>query len=89
MDEQTVSMGDGDDYPPEDSEDTWHVHDDKTWQWGVNCEVCHTPKLPKGYDGPYFNIRHLQTQNVLSVTTAEMEKDIIGDLDPEKVQRAR
>lgn len=26
------------DYPASDSKETWHVHDDDTWGWGVSCD---------------------------------------------------
>lgn len=29
------------DYPSNDSKDTWHVHEDETWNWGINCDDCY------------------------------------------------
>lgn len=89
MGEQTVTTGNHFDYPPDDSDETWHVHDDGTWDWGINCSTCHTPRVPKPYPGPYFSIRHLKAQNALGMTVREWEKDIIGDRNPDEIQRVR
>ena len=40
------------DYPPSDSNETWHVHDDETWEWGINCDVCHTGRTFPLQRGP-------------------------------------
>jgi len=87
VDEQTATMGDDFDYPADDSDTTWHMHDDKTWGWGVNCPVCYTAPIPKTYTGPFFNIGHLKMQNVLGKTVREMEKDVIGDRNHDEIQR--
>lgn len=86
-----ATMGDDFDYPSGDHDETWHVHADKTWGWGISCDECRKPRRGSEYAHtlPRFNIRHLQTQNVLGQTVAEMERDIIGDADPDKIDRVR
>lgn len=39
-------------YPPNDSQETWHVHEDETWDWGINCGDCHTGRTFKLKRGP-------------------------------------
>lgn len=66
-------MGDDFDYPADDSDFTWHMHDDGGWGMGINCEECRG--VPTGRDRastlPYFNITRLKQQNVDGVTVNE------------------
>ncbi len=87
MDEQSVTTGDDFDYPSDDADKTWHMHDDGSWGWDIRCPVCYTPRVVKPYPGPYFSIRHLKAQNAVGMTVREWEKDIIGDKDPDEIQR--
>lgn len=89
MDEETIVSYE--DYPADDSPDTWHVHDDG-WGWGISCDDCR--QVRRGDEGastlPQFNIRHLQRQNELGTTSSSEEREALGDRwnDP-TVQRAR
>lgn len=86
-----------DDRPANDSEHTWHVHDDDTWGWGTSCSVClpeprhGTARWPKSVaERPQVNIRHLRAQNALGMTAREQEREALGDRwDDPKVQRVR
>ena len=87
MDEETVTTGDDFDYPPDDSDETWHLEDDH-WGWGILCDKC--DKKPKiRNEAPHFNIHHLKVQNEVGMTVNEWRKDIFADRDPEEIQRAR
>lgn len=94
-DERTDVSGTEFDYPPNDSDRTWHMHDDDTWGWGISCSVClpeprhGTARWPKGAsEVPQLAIRHLRSQNATAMTTRELEREALGDRwDDPKVQR--
>ena len=89
-----ATLGDDYDYPPDNSDRTWHLHDDDTWGWGISCTECLGPPRKGTYRNPNrppgAAIHHLKRQNSLSQTTREEEREMLGDRwnDP-KVQRAR
>lgn len=64
--------------PGPDELETYHVHDDGTWDWGALCPLCTTERMEPGV-GPSFNIRHLQQQNREGWTVAEAERKIVAD----------
>lgn len=70
--------------PSNDSVNTWHVHPDDTWGWGIDCSVCYvTPRVVKGYHGPAFNIHHLKRQNAEGTTTASEVREVLDGIKPE------
>jgi len=90
VDEQTVTTGEYEgDYPPDDCDTTWHVHDDKTWAWGINCELCSSGQRIRN-QAPMLAISTLQRQNIEGRTSREEEREMIGDRwNDEKIGRAR
>lgn len=38
--------------PGDNSADTWHVHEDETWEWGINCPQCHSGRSFDIQPGP-------------------------------------
>ena len=88
MDEQTATTGDDYDYPPDDSDETWHQADDH-WGWGIECPDCNR-KAPIRNEGPMLSISTLKRQNLEGRTSREEERDMLGDRwDDPKVGRAR
>ena len=78
--------------PPDDSDRTWHVHDDDTWGWDIHCDVCYTPRVVTPYRGPNFAIEILKRQNREGRTSAEEEREVLDGVKPEdrdKIIRAR
>lgn len=62
--------------PSDDEDQTWHVHDDGTWDWGATCLVCIVEIPQMGGDMPYFNIARLQADNAGHYTQRELGKEI-------------
>ena len=80
MDEETVVTME-EPMPRDDHDRTWHIHEDESWGWGINCADCRGER--RGADGastlPHFNIRHLQRQNQLHTTTQGEVREALGD----------
>ena len=93
MDPETVTTGEYEgEYPSDDCQDTWHIHENSSWAWGINCDDCHTAPDWHGYDGPNINIMHLKRQNAEGRTTAEEVREVLSNVKPEdreKITRAR
>jgi len=95
MDEQTIMTGEYEgDYPPDDSPDTWHVHEDSSWAWGIECDYCAGVKNGKLYanTAPLYSIGHLRRQNQYGTTSASEEREVLSGVKPEdrdKIGRAR
>lgn len=62
--------------PPEDSDQTWHVHDDGTWGWGAICPVCTTRPIETDGKIVHFGIHHLKEQNRDGWTVREKQREI-------------
>lgn len=65
----------GSTYPADDSDKTWHVHDDGSWDWGINCEVCHSGRSFDVVPYENFNIERLKEQNAEGYTVNEMVQE--------------
>jgi len=76
-----ATMGDDYDYPPDDSDRTWHMHDDGTWGWGIKCDICKVEQRGDAYAHtlPKFNLHHLKRQNALGITKQSEIKEALGD----------
>jgi hypothetical protein len=77
-------------YPPEDCQYTWHVHDNGSWAWGATCGECVAPPMPK-YRGPAFNIKRLKADNAGGYTQRELAREITdaADRDGRNIEHPR
>lgn len=62
--------------PPDDGDETYHVHDDGSWEWGALCPLCTTAPIAAPDKVVNFAIHHLKDQNKRGVTVREMRREI-------------